>query len=166
MGRKPKPTALHALHGNPGKRARNPNEPKPRYLDLLPPPPMHLRADACVLWSELVAELHRLGMLTAVDLQLLAAYTSAWADYVEAERTIFRYGVLTKGRDGTPVRNPALLVRNRAMDYLLRIGSEFGFSPASRPRLGRQLEPFDSDGPQSPGVDEFEAFLRSNPDRH
>jgi P27 family predicted phage terminase small subunit len=166
MGRKPIPTALHELHGNPGKRARNSTEPKPRRPDSLPSPPMHLRADACALWSELVEELHRLGMLTTVDLQLLAAYTTAWADYVEAERKILRFGLLTRGRDGTPVRNPALLIRNRAIDYLLRIGSEFGFSPASRPRLGRQIEPCDSDGLQLPGVDEFEAFLRSNPDRH
>jgi P27 family predicted phage terminase small subunit len=112
----------------------------------------------------LVAELHRLGMLTTVDLPLLAAYTSAWADYVEAERTILRFGVLTRGRDGAPVRNPALLVRNRAMDYLLRIGSEFGFSPASRPRLGRQIDADET--PHVPGSDDFEAFLRSNPNRH
>ena len=28
-GRKPKPTSLKVLEGNPGKRQLNPNEPKP-----------------------------------------------------------------------------------------------------------------------------------------
>ena len=50
-GRRPKPTHLKLLNGNPGKRAINPNEPKPPAE--LPAPPDYLSEIAKVEWQRI-----------------------------------------------------------------------------------------------------------------
>ena len=48
QGRKPQPTALKVLKGNPGRRPLNEDEPKPEVL--LPRPPAHLSPVARREW--------------------------------------------------------------------------------------------------------------------
>ena len=54
-GRKPTPTYLKLLKGNPGKRSLNKHEPKPALLNKPPEPPPFLRAP-CVVLRELPAQ--------------------------------------------------------------------------------------------------------------
>src|SRR6185312_2686519 len=58
-GRKPKPSALKLLAGNPGKRALNKREPRPRRE--IPSPPAHLSDGARTAWGALSTRLDRLG---------------------------------------------------------------------------------------------------------
>ena len=65
-GRKPKPTAIKELEGNPGKRELNQNEPKPEKK--APRCPTWLEAEAKKEWKRLAKQLEQLGILTEVDM--------------------------------------------------------------------------------------------------
>ena len=64
-GRKPKPTALKKLEGNPGKRKLNKKEPIPGKE--MPDCPQWLLPDAKDEWVRLCEKLNQIGELTEVD---------------------------------------------------------------------------------------------------
>ena len=46
-----------------------------------------------------------------------------------------KYGAMIKSTNGYPSQSPYLAVVNRQADTMMRIASEFGFTPASRSRI-------------------------------
>ena len=76
-GRKPKPTALKRLDGNPGKRGYNHAEPAPP--EGCPDCPPHLSEPAREEWHRIAGTLHEMGVLTLVDRAALAAYCQSYA---------------------------------------------------------------------------------------
>ncbi len=54
QGRKPKPTAIKMLEGNPGKRALNHAEPRPKVV--MPRAPEHLSDEEKAKWKAVVRE--------------------------------------------------------------------------------------------------------------
>lgn len=132
-GRKPLPTHLKLLTGNPGKRPLNLTEPTPPAA--LPDCPAHLSAPAKSEWARLTQELLALGLLTQMDRAALASYCQAYGRWVAAEEKIEQSGVLVKSKTGVPIQNPYLSIANRAMEQMTSIGSEFGLTPSSRSRI-------------------------------
>jgi P27 family predicted phage terminase small subunit len=133
QGRKPKPTALKMLAGNPGKRALNRAEPKPRVV--LPKPPDHLSDDEKEKWKITVRELHPLGLVTTIDKDALAMYCTIYVRWVKAERMVRDKGEIIKTAAGNIIQNPYLSIANRALDQLNKLGAEFGMTPSSRSRV-------------------------------
>jgi phage terminase small subunit len=72
------PTHLQVLRGNPSKRPIRP-ELEPLQTAEPPKPPRYLTRLAAAEWRRLAPELHRLGLLTVVDVAPLAAYCQAYA---------------------------------------------------------------------------------------
>jgi P27 family predicted phage terminase small subunit len=146
-GRRPKPTALKALAGNPGKRALNALEPKPTGV---PTCPRHLDKEAKVEWRRISGELLTLGLLTLIDRAALAGYCSAWSRWVAAELNIQKFGTVIKSpKSGYPVQNPYVGIANTALDQMRKFATEFGLTPASRSRLhveadGQSTDPFEA----------------------
>ncbi len=70
-GRKPDPTKLKLLKGNPGKRAIK-NEPEPEVC--IPDPPDHLDDVAVGEWNRIAPQLEQLGLLSDIDMVALAMY--------------------------------------------------------------------------------------------
>jgi P27 family predicted phage terminase small subunit len=132
-GRKPKPTRLKVLTGNPGKRPLNPAEfnPEPAVPDC----PEELGPVARREWDRLVGELAVLRLLTNLDRAALAAYCGAYALWAEAMEAIQKFGTMIKSPTGYPVQSPYLAIANRQAEIMMRIASEFGFTPASRSRV-------------------------------
>lgn len=64
-GRKPKPTALKELEGNPGKRKMNTKEPVPDKG--MPACPKWLLPEAKKEWERLAKLMNQMGVLTQVD---------------------------------------------------------------------------------------------------
>ncbi|SPO68124.1 protein of unknown function [Pseudomonas sp. JV241A] len=64
-GRRPTPTELKLVRGNPGKRPINKNEPKPAKR--IPSAPGHLSSEGQVAWGRLTVLLDRMGVLTEAD---------------------------------------------------------------------------------------------------
>ena len=87
-GRPPVPTHLKLLRGNPGKRPINMNEPQPDVVADVPDAPPFLAQYACDEWYRIAEELQRLHLLTAFDLNPLAAYCQAYARWRMAEEAL------------------------------------------------------------------------------
>ena len=132
-GRKPKPTALKVMQGNPGKRALNAQEPKPPSD--LPECPPHLSAEARAEWDRLAATLHGMGVLTQVDRTLLAAYCQAWGRWVEAERKLAETPTLLRTPSGHVQPSPWLSIANKQLELMAKFMAELGLTPAARTRI-------------------------------
>ena len=155
-GRKPVPTSLKLLHGNPGKRKINSAEPKPTGV---PSCPKHLSKVAKAEWKRISAELITLGLLTSVDRAALAAYCAAYARWAEAEEKLQQFGTVIKTKNGNPVQSPFVGVANRALELMHKFLTEFGMTPASRTRL--QVQPMQPDAD-----DEFWANMLNSDQIH
>jgi P27 family predicted phage terminase small subunit len=152
-GRRPKPSALKALAGNPGKRAINTSEPKPTGI---PTCPRHLDKEARLEWKRISTELIVLGLLTSVDRAALAGYCVAWSRWVAAELSIQKFGLVIKSpKSGFPIQNPYVSVANTALDQIRKFGIEFGLTPSSRSRLH-----IDAAGQPAKSDDPFTEFMR------
>lgn len=128
-GRRPAPTVLKLLKGNPGKRALNPDEPRPEVPQDAPPCPTWLEGEGRKEWNRLAPHLHALGLLTAVDLGLLAAGCQAFGRWREYEALCSKVG---------PAASLELKYRrfaNQALANYLRIAAEFGLGASARARM-------------------------------
>jgi P27 family predicted phage terminase small subunit len=132
-GRRPKPTRLKVLTGNPGKRPLNMNEPRPESA--VPECPVELGPVARREWDRLAIELSSLRILTNLDRAALAAYCGAYAMWAEATEAIQKYGTMVKSPSGYPQQSPYVSIANRQAEIMMRIATEFGFTPASRSRI-------------------------------
>jgi len=131
-GRKPLPSAIKILKGNPGKRPINMNEPKPSGIATCPE---HLNALAREEWNRVSTELIALGLLTSVDRAAFAAYCAAYARWVDAEEKLAQTAAVVRTQSGNAIQNPYVGVANRAMEIMHKFASEFGLTPSSRSRL-------------------------------
>jgi P27 family predicted phage terminase small subunit len=132
QGRKPKPTKLRLLEGNPGKRPIRKDEPDPALA--IPTCPPHLSEEAKKEWERVTPMLEKLGLLSQIDCAALSLYCQAWGRWVEAEEALRTYGVMVKSPNGFPMQSPYLAVANRAMEQIRAMLTEFGMSPSSRTR--------------------------------
>lgn len=103
VGRPALPANVHALRGNPSKL------PLGSLLDdtvrpkvAIPECPAHLSADAREEWVRITPHLEQLGLITEIDRAALAAYCSAWGDYVWAERRIAQMNAEIRVRPPAP----------------------------------------------------------------
>lgn len=137
QGRKPKPTALKLLAGNPGKRALNRAEPRPKVV--MPRPPEHLSDEEKAKWKVVVRELHPLGLVTRIDVDALAMYCVIFVRWMKAEKMVREKGEIIKTAAGNIIQNPYLSIANRALEQLNKLGAEFGMTPSSRSRVKADL---------------------------
>jgi len=134
-GRKPTPTHLKLIAGNPGKRAINHNEPKPDSKE--PPMPPDLDADEKAAWRYVTGELERMGILASSDLGIITAYCTHWGTYTRAKRAFQGDGsqdVVTT-LTGAQKKNPHLQIMEAALRALERTSSELGLTPTARTRI-------------------------------
>jgi P27 family predicted phage terminase small subunit len=132
-GRKPKPTHLKLLDGNPGRRRTNSSEPEPAHK--APTCPSHLCPPAKAEWKRLAQQLSVLRILTELDRAALAAYCQAYGRWVEAERKLHETPMLLKLPSGYVQQNPWLTIANKQLELMHKYLGEFGLSPVSRSRV-------------------------------
>ncbi|MBA7595530.1 hypothetical protein ES703_02494 [subsurface metagenome] len=156
-GRKPKPTKLKIIEGNPGKRPLNENEPIPQSI--APECPDWLSDDAKKEWKRLAPELERLGLLTVLDMAAFAGYCQSYAKLKKAEQFIKKHGTTyrlpKKDKKGKIISiyhapYPEVAIANQCLKHIRAFAAEFGLTPSSRGRIYLPSEILD---------DEFEALL-------
>ena len=132
-GRKPKPTALKILQGNPGKRPLNKNEPKPK--NEIPSPPFRLDSEAMEEWNRITPLLEEMGVLTTVDGSALAQYCEQHGIFIRAKRQLDTQPLVIVTATGHPMPNPLLSIKNKAQDQIRKYLIEFGLTPAARSKI-------------------------------
>jgi P27 family predicted phage terminase small subunit len=136
-GRRPKPSHLKLVQGNPGKRAINRAEPTPRRE--LPSPPAHLSPDARVAWGRFAQMLDRIGVLTEADAVALEQMSETYAEVVALRADIDARGrfqtVATKSGGQMERMRPAYVALMDADRRLKAWLVEFGKTPAARSRV-------------------------------
>jgi P27 family predicted phage terminase small subunit len=80
-------------------------------------------------------QLASLRLITNLDRAALASYCGAYALWAEATEAIQKYGAMVKSPSGYPIQSPYVAIANRQTEIMMRIASEFGFTPASRSRI-------------------------------
>ncbi len=132
-GRRPKPTALKEMEGNPGKRPLNQREPKPKG-DLFAAPEW-MSDTQREGWAYAITN-SPYGLLKQLDRSILAIWVVAEDLHREAAEKIAQFGLLTKSPNaGLPLQSPYLAILNKQAQLMLKAGAELGFSPASRTRV-------------------------------
>jgi P27 family predicted phage terminase small subunit len=132
-GRKPKPTLLKLITGNPGHWPLNRNEPNPKRM--IPPCPDFLQGEARKTWHKVSKKLFRIGLLTEIDDMALAILCESWAEYLESSAKLAETEMLVKAPNGQPMMNPYLVIANQAIKKVRALLAEFGMSPSSRSRI-------------------------------
>ena len=107
-------------------------EIKPQRILECPP---ELGAQARQEWERIAGELTVLGILSTFDRGPLAAYCCAYGLWIEAMDMVQKHGPMIKSPYGYPVQSPYLSHSNKQLEIMMRISTEFGFTPASRARI-------------------------------
>ncbi len=135
-GPAPKPTRLRVLHGGHPERV-NHAEPIPARLPVVCPP--YLSQEATRKWEELSPHLIAMGVVTAADVDLLAAYCECFARWrrvaamAASSPPVFKRSA--EGEELVFVKNP-LWSQVRDAEAALRVmAREFGFTPSARSGL-------------------------------
>jgi P27 family predicted phage terminase small subunit len=145
-GRKPKPTAMKALHGNPGKRPMNKQEPK---FAGVPVCPIWLSPVAKTEWKRIWSEVAELELLKATDQMALASYCQSYARWQSAEKIVDKEGqTVNEPITGKPnkegqvdiighkiKRHPATIIAKDEKMAMSKLASLLGFDPSSRSRI-------------------------------
>jgi len=153
MPRRPQPTQLKVLRGNPGKRPLNPMEPMPSVDGISPPD--WLQGDGLAKWNELVPILQAVRVLTQADTGPLARYCDSWAWWRRCRETIQREGDTFVARDEAgnvkwSQQRPEVGICSKLAQQLHRLEVEFGLTPSARSNLH---------APSPQPVDELDEFF-------
>lgn len=148
-GRRPKPTSLRVLQGNPGKRSLPKSEPKPVVGSA--PAPEWLEPEARAFWDHYAEILVRTRVLTEADRAALELLCTTWAKWKRAERVLIEQGSsLVVDTDAGPVvtTRPEVRIEADAAKRLRLLLGEFGLTPSSRARVStagedQQRDPMD-----------------------
>jgi P27 family predicted phage terminase small subunit len=136
-GRKPVPTALKIARGNPGQRRISDDEPQPSAdFDLSVPEILADDPDARGEWETKAPLLHRLGLLSEIDLDALILYCATFSRWKQAERQLRKFGmIVTSKRNQYPIVSPYLNISTKAQTQCRAMLIEFGLTPVSRSRV-------------------------------
>lgn len=148
-GRKPKPTALKLLTGNPGKRRLNRQEPVLPELSASggaagagDPVPLELVGDevGSAEWRRLSPILRASRTVTDGDLGSLVAVCQQWSRYLEANTSVKSSGLVVRSQSGYPMPNPYLAIANKALGNCIKLWAELGLTPSARSRVSAAPE--------------------------
>ena len=157
-GRKPTPTHLKLVRGNPGKRALPKKGAEIPVVVEEISPPAFLSDDAKVEWGRMMQALVALKLVSSLDRAAFAAYCQAYGRWAQAERALATMrerdpnaaGLLVKTTGDNIIQNPLVGIANKAMADMVRYAAEFGMTPSARVRLngsgggGAQENPFNA----------------------
>ena len=142
-GRKPIPTKLKVLTGNPGKKRLPQGEPEPSPG--VPDVPPCLDEYAKEEWDERADALAALGVVTEVDMAALAAYCASYSRWRHAEEALQArvdsaggnplVGMVDVTKAGNVIQNALVGIANKAAADMVRYAAELGMTPSARARL-------------------------------
>lgn len=133
MPRKPIPTNLKLLRGNPGKRPITKDEP--RIAVEIPRPPLHMTKDEKKIFRKIAKQLAAARVITQLDSNALMLYCTAYVRWVQANKMIEQDGYLIDSPNGYAMPSPWLSISNKSFEQMRQIMTEFGMTPSSRTKV-------------------------------
>ena len=127
-GRKPKPTALKLVEGNPGKRKIATK--KAKIAGTSPIMPRDLTKEQAKIWRHAVRYAPH-GLIKRIDTSMLLQWVIARAAFDEARRNYDAGPKLIKSGSGVPIQSPWLGIMNRQSDIMRLLSADLGFNPGS-----------------------------------
>jgi P27 family predicted phage terminase small subunit len=140
-GRKPKPTRVKELQGNPGKRKiKKAGEPKPRSNNVDVAKLIGI-GDLSRAFLDKYAPLLKVeGLLTDIDQPALELMGEHYAIAVKAADIVEHEGLKTKDDHGLMRKHPLLSVfRDNAIAFR-NYAAEFGMTPSARSRFATETD--------------------------
>jgi P27 family predicted phage terminase small subunit len=142
-GRKPKPIAMHRLQGTVVTTRHRHRQAEPKASGELADvrPPEWMTPAQKRVWREILKDAPR-GVLFKADRTTFRNYVIASERFERAARMQNQIDetasaqLLTKGSAG-PMISPYIRIMNRETIIMTSLGSELGFSPTARARLGQ-----------------------------
>lgn len=142
-GRKPQPTALRVLRGNPGRRPINAAEPQHEPLSTDCPVELVDQA-AQDEWRRIAPLLLVRGQVTTVDRGTLIGYCLKYGQWQALEAEARRHPFVVRSPSNYPMPNPAVGMANKAFALMLKAAAELGITPSARSRVSVQEAPVTS----------------------
>lgn len=122
-GRRPQPTNLTVLRGNPSKKKLNENEPRPPSGEIAKP--AGLSAGAAGVWDELAPVAVAMGTLTMADLKPFATLCELQATLQQA----------SSQKDNAATAQAGIKLEKEVAAVIRPYYALFGLEPVSRARL-------------------------------
>lgn len=141
-----KPSELRRAEGNRGHRPIPKDEPSPKGAAVCP---KSLSKDAKSVWKRLAPQLKEMGVLTAIDTDVLGRYCEVWVQWREATDAIVGQGMTLDGRSRAVVK-----IARDAGAEMTRLETLLGMSPSSRASLSVAPK---RDSKEEPSIEEFAA---------
>jgi P27 family predicted phage terminase small subunit len=143
-GRKPTPTHLKVVTGNPSRRPINEDEPEFELTAMRPP--AELGQDACIEWGRLFDTVAGSGVLTDADRAAFTAYCHWWGEWLEnrrIEQEVAKKDQLFKGKfikapGGQLIPAPWMTAQRQALEMVRKFAGELGLTPSSRSRVSKE----------------------------
>jgi len=135
-GRRPAPTKLHMLRGNPSKKRLNP-EPEPAAVDEsfdIPPPELADNEQARAEWQRVAPLLRHCGLVSQAERSALLALCFEWSAYLGAQEKL-RVSRLVKRKDGVYRLSPQVAISDRALSNCHWLWHELGLTPSGRAKI-------------------------------
>lgn len=129
-GPKKTPSQLRLLRGETRPSQINYDQPVPPLVE--PAMPDWFDDRHAAVWERECEQLRAMHMLHAADQDTLVVYVRAVLRHEDAARLVMSAGVVVRGADGQPVRNPAVMVEAQSGEAVRRLAREFGLTPSSR----------------------------------
>lgn len=139
MGRKPIAQEVKEAAGAFRKNPQRKNIAAPSADGASPDPPKGLCRVAKAKWKEMISDLKRNGVLSTDTREMLVAYCTTFAKWMEAKKKVEETGLAIESYDklGYLVisRNPYVSEMHKFREQLNKLLPEFGLTPASRQKL-------------------------------
>ena len=100
----------------------------------IPACPFWLKKAAKNEWHRIVPVLARLGLLSTIDRAALAGYCQAYARWSELEKTLEKYGMVYKSKNGI-IAYPQVYIAQKYLQICKQFCVEFGMTPSARGRM-------------------------------
>ena len=138
------PTKIKKLKGTLQECRENKSEPAPPALKQIPDPPEHFNEIAKGEWYRVVGQLISLKLLSNMDLALIEVYCREYAIYVEMNELLDQKSRVMvfkdeKGNMKHAQVAPHQRIADRAVEKMLKIAAEFGFTPSARTRINADI---------------------------
>lgn len=140
-GKPAKPSAMSRLEGNPSKHKLRTEIAV--SLDM-PVPPLALDDYALEEWGRLAIGLNAVGVLSFVDMGVMAAYCDSFSTWIRATELLNEIRSQPNGKllsliqindQGIMVKNPLVDRAEKAKAEMIKYAVELGMTPVARARI-------------------------------